>query len=216
MFQNFKADRLTALFLTVLCVSVFGAASAVFSQSADPVAAAAEQAAQNTPPVVEGAENAGAVPADPNIAAIVAAQALVPVPPDVVVTPEMMSSVLFNKNEHELIKEARRSIGIVRPTTEAEIQQDFQDQQEEKVKPPPEERYIRLGGIVFADTKNWTIWLNEKRVTPQALPPEVLDLRVFDGFIEVKWFDDYSNQIFPIRLRPHQRFNIDTRIFLPG
>jgi hypothetical protein len=32
----------------------------------------------------------------------------------------------------------------------------------------------------------------------------------------MKWFDEYTNQVFPIRLRPHQRFNIDARMFLPG
>jgi hypothetical protein len=86
----------------------------------------------------------------------------------------------------------------------------------EKVKPPPEERYVSLSGIAFNAKEKWTIWLNGERVTPDAIPPEVLDLKVFSKYIEIKWYDDYTNRIIPIRLRPHQRFNIDTRIFLPG
>ncbi len=73
-----------------------------------------------------------------------------------------------------------------------------------------------LGGIVYAREGEWTIWLNGRRITPEAVPKEVLDLRVFEDYIEVKWLDDYTNQIFPLRLRTHQRFNMDTRVFLPG
>jgi len=136
--------------------------------------------------------------------------------PEIEIVPDMMPSILFNKNDYDSIQDARNSIGKVRPPTDREIARDFDEPEEEKVKPPPEKRYIRLGGIVYVDSNDWTIWLNETRVTPKALPYEVLDLRVFNDYIEIKWFDDYSNQILPIRLRANQRFNIDTRIFLPG
>jgi hypothetical protein len=86
----------------------------------------------------------------------------------------------------------------------------------EKVKPPPEEREITLGGIVYVDGDDWTIWLNGKRVNPKAIPKEVIDLKVYKEYVEMKWFDDYTNQIFPLRMRTHQRFNLDARIFLPG
>lgn len=125
-------------------------------------------------------------------------------------------SLLFTYWEHVAISDARHRRGNVRAPTEAELERDLNTMQKEKVKPPPEERDISLGGIVYHSRKDWTIWLNGKRVTPDALPTEVIDLRVHGEFIEIKWFDEYSNQIFPIRLRPHQRFNIDTRIFLPG
>lgn len=89
-------------------------------------------------------------------------------------------------------------------------------QQEDKVKPPPEEREIKLGGILYVSGDDWIVWLNGKRVTPKALPKEVLDLKVHKQYVEIRWFDEYSNQIFPIRLRPHERFNIDSRVFIPG
>lgn len=127
-----------------------------------------------------------------------------------------LSSLLFTYWEQVSIQEARNSRGLTRAPSELDLNEDLNSQPEEKIKPPPEERDIRLSGIVYNSKNDWTIWLNGRRVTPKALPPEVMDLKVYKGYIELEWFDDYSNNIFPIRLRPHQRFNIDTRIFLPG
>lgn len=135
--------------------------------------------------------------------------------------PAEYQSLVFTDWEEALIEDARRardSGEAVRAPTDAEITRDLATREDglEKVKPPPEEREIRLGGIVFHGADDWTIWMNEQRITPDALPKEVLGMKVYKTYIEMKWFDEYSNQIFPIRLRPHQRFNIDTRIFLPG
>ena len=128
-----------------------------------------------------------------------------------------MPSILFTYWEHTAIKDAKRARGLVRPPTEEELARELRNgPQDYNVKPPPEERDISLGGIVYVARGDWTIWLNGQRVTPTAIPEEVMDLKVFNEYVEFKWFDTYTNQIFPIRLRPHQRFNIDTRIFLPG
>lgn len=134
------------------------------------------------------------------------------------VNPSEIPSLLFTYWEQTAIRDARRSRGLVRKPTSEELQRDLNKKPEglPRIKPPPEERDIALGGIVYVSRNDWTIWLNGKRITPEALPEEVIDLSVYNEYIELKWFDYYSNQIFPIRLRPHQRFNIDTRIFLPG
>ena len=84
---------------------------------------------------------------------------------------------------------------------------------------PPKDPGIRelaLGGIVHKSASNWTIWLNGKRITPKAIPEQVFDLIVHKEYIEIKWFDEYTNRIFPIRLRPNERFNMDSRLFLTG
>jgi hypothetical protein len=130
------------------------------------------------------------------------------------INPNEIPSVLFTYWEHTAISDAKRAVGSTREVT----QEEWQNIKDEPlgVKPPPEERDITLGGIVFVTTGDWTIWLNGKRVTPKAIPREVTDLKVYKEYIEMKWYDDYTNQIFPLRMRAHQRFNIDTRIFLPG
>ncbi|PCK00334.1 MAG: hypothetical protein COA45_00700 [Zetaproteobacteria bacterium] len=126
---------------------------------------------------------------------------------------ENIPSLFFTYWQHKAILEAQKSRGVVRPPTQAELEAiDRGDEFE----PDAGVRSITLGGIVYAEENNWVIWLNGQRVTPNAVPKEVLDLRVFEDYIEIKWLDDFTNQIFPLRLRAHQRFNLDARIFLPG
>ena len=80
----------------------------------------------------------------------------------------------------------------------------------------PSIREISLQGILYRGPSDWTIWMNKQQLTPDAMPLEVIDLKVHKEFIELRWFDRDANQIVPIRLRPNQRFNLDARIFLPG
>lgn len=122
-------------------------------------------------------------------------------------------SLFFTYWQHQAIQDAKKSRGVVRPPTQAELDAMIEG---DDLKPKPQERDITLGGIVFVDEGDWTIWLNGNRITPDAVPIEVLDLQVFKDYIEVKWLDDYTDQVFPIRLRAHQRFNLDLRMFLPG
>ncbi|PCJ00275.1 MAG: hypothetical protein COB14_04790 [Alphaproteobacteria bacterium] len=122
-------------------------------------------------------------------------------------------SLFFTYWQHKAILEAQNSRGVVRPPTQAEL--DALDRGDE-FEPDPGPRDITLGGIVYAHDDDWVIWINGQRVTPDAVPKEVLDLKVFKNYIEIKWLDDFTNQIFPLRLRAHQRFNLDARMFLPG
>lgn len=129
----------------------------------------------------------------------------------------VIPSVFLTKDERAAIQRAISLRGVVRPVTQGEVDgASFFDTMEQPTKPPPEERNITLNGIVYNAADDWTIWLNGKRYTPDALPEEVIDLNVTKEYIEIEWFDEYSRQIYPIRLRSNQRFNIDTRIFLPG
>ncbi len=137
------------------------------------------------------------------------------------INPNSIASILFTKWEYAAILDAIKAIGTaaVRAPTRRELRNSEGpegERYEPRSRPPPEERDISLNGLVYHGEKDWTIWLNGKRVTPDALPKEVMDLHVYKGYIELKWYDDYSQSIYPIRLKPHQRFNLDTRIFLPG
>lgn len=191
---------------------------------ADPATVVTSDMPPQPTPVAEALIPADPVTAAPAATPIVAApplgQALAKefgAPAPTGVHPNDMSSLVFTYWEHTAVKDARRARGLVRPPTDAELMKDLNAPPEDlSVRPPPEERDISLGGIVYVTGDEWTIWLNGKRVTPKALPEEAMDLQVYDEYIELKWYDKYTNQIFPIRLRPHQRFNIDARIFLPG
>lgn len=120
-----------------------------------------------------------------------------------------ISSLFFTPSEQSLVSEARLGY-TARPPTDSELRQA------ERGNVPKGPRELSLGGIIYASAGDWTIWLNGQKVTPKRLPPEVLDIKVRKDSIKLKWFDAYTNQIFPVKLRTHQRFNIDTRIFLPG
>ena len=112
-----------------------------------------------------------------------------------------MPSLFFNVWEHDLILDARR--GMTTGIGDEGIEQAGN-------------RDISLGGIVYVSGNDWTVWINNTRVTPKAIPAQIMDLKVYKEHIDLEWFDSTTNQIFPIRLRAHQRFNLDTRIFLPG
>jgi len=118
-------------------------------------------------------------------------------------------SLLFTPSEQSLIAEAREGF-LARPPT------DFELRQAEDGNVPRGPRELALGGIIYTSSSDWSIWMNGQKITPQRLLPEMLDIKVRKKYIKLKWFDAYTNQIFPIKLKPHQRFNIDTRIFLPG
>lgn len=130
------------------------------------------------------------------------------------VQPSQIPSLFFTSWEQNLLAEARRGLNARRPT-DSEVnraQRDF----ENGTPPPVGPRELSLGGIVFVSADDWTIWLNKQKITPKRIPPEILDIRVRKDYVELKWFDAYTNQIFPIKLKTHQRFNIDARIFLQG
>ena len=118
-------------------------------------------------------------------------------------------TLFFTAWQHALLQEAK--IGFIGSRTSggggAGVEQSQKD---------PGIREVSLGGIAFANGAKWTVWLNGVRVTPDAFPQQVLDLKVTQNYIDLKWFDNYTNRIYPIRLRPQERFNLDSRIFLPG
>lgn len=123
-------------------------------------------------------------------------------------------SLVFTPSQYALLREARIGFNTRIPTLQELAK--LGDPNDPNYRPPAAIRDVRLGGIAFNTPDDWTIWLNNNRVTPDALPSEAMDLRVYKDFVEIKWFDSVTNQVFPIRLRMNQRFNLDTRIFLPG
>lgn len=83
-------------------------------------------------------------------------------------------------------------------------------------KPIPLIRRISLAGVVFRSSDDWVLWLNGYKVTPFALLPEIVEIKVNNDSVHLKWFDIGMNNIISISLRPHQTYDIVTGILLPG
>ncbi|MEM6812569.1 MAG: hypothetical protein AAF549_08910 [Pseudomonadota bacterium] len=124
--------------------------------------------------------------------------------------PPIMPSLFFNNQELALLDDARLGFDA-RAATDSEL---ARAQSGRSVRKGPRE--ISLAGIVYSSSNDWAIWLNDQKITPNRIPPEILDIDVSKDSIKIRWYDAFTNQIFPIKLRTYQRFNIDTRIFLPG
>lgn len=137
-----------------------------------------------------------------------------------VVKPADVGTVLFTLWQHSLLQEAKRLLSV-RPVGAGE---DLSGTGVgmggaaggEGAAVPRGIRELSLSGILFKGKDNWIVWLNGKRLAPDALPKEIMDIKVSEQYVDLKWFDAYTNLIYPVRIRPHQRFNLDSRIFLPG
>lgn len=127
------------------------------------------------------------------------------------VMPDQIKTLFFTRWQHELLQDAKFGFWTRRPE-EYELNKD-PEALEKRVR---DIREISLAGILYSAPEDWVVWLNGQRLTPDAIPKQVIDIQVAKDYVELKWFDSWTNLIFPVRLRPHQRFNLDTRIFLPG
>lgn len=139
-----------------------------------------------------------------------------------------VGSLLFYPAQMRLIRDFER--GVLFPEPERPSEPEVREVPELKAPPPklsePEEKYIpptvpsprelKLAGITYHAPKKWTIWLNGERLTPNAIPDEIFKINVEKDFVEIIWHDKQTHKIFPVRLRPNQRFNLDARMFLPG
>ncbi len=169
-----------------------------------------EKETVKVPEKIEPLEPVETITGDPQVEAMI--RRILIVKP--LVDPSQIPSLFFTSWEQNLIEEARKGL-VARPPTQSEVDRS-QRELESGERPPMGPRELALGGIVYLSSGDWTVWLNGEKITPDAIPSEILDIRVYKNYIKLKWFDAYTNQIFPIKLRTHQRFNIDTRIFLPG
>lgn len=127
------------------------------------------------------------------------------------IAPDPEQTLFFTAWQHSLLQEAKIGF-ITRRPSPGEVATG----QNPNAPRDPGIRELALGGIAFGDIGKWTVWLNGVRVTPDAIPDQVMDIKVSRAYIDLKWFDRYTNRIYPVRLRPHERFNLDSRIFLPG
>ncbi len=129
-------------------------------------------------------------------------------------TRSSIPSLIFTAQQYALLREARVGFNTRSPTLQ-ELR-DPGDPNDPNYRRTSLLREVVLGGIAYKSPDDWTIWLNNARVTPDAIPADAVDLKVFKDFIELRWHDVKTDQIYPIRLRPNQKFNLDVHMFLPG
>jgi hypothetical protein len=176
--------------------------------SPPPVEAVAEEGMPGTNLTVETLPaDTSTVPAASSLLAISAAKQNVR---DASVTPESVQTLFFTAWQHALLQDAKIGFKTALPMGGP------MSSGGSAVGRDPGIREISLGGIAFSSHSRWTVWLNGVRITPDAIPQAVMDIKVSRHHIDLKWFDGYTNKIYPIRLRPQERCNLDSRIFLPG
>jgi hypothetical protein len=84
-------------------------------------------------------------------------------------------------------------------------------------KPIPTHRVIRVSGVFYRSPENWVVWMNNQKVTPDNLLPEIVDISVKDSSkVALKWYDVGLNEVISITLRPQQTYDIPTGVLLPG
>lgn len=80
----------------------------------------------------------------------------------------------------------------------------------------PTRRVIRVSGVFYRSPTDWIVWMNNQKVTPENLLPEIVDISVKPSSkVSLQWYDRGLNQVLSITLRPHQTYDITTGVLLP-
>lgn len=119
-------------------------------------------------------------------------------------------SLMFS--ESEILKIQAALVGV---ENEAINSIDNEDPTSEEINTPTN-RFIKLGGIAYTSPDRWMIWINDQRVTPNNLLPEIVEIQVRKDYVDLKWFDEMLRKIIKIRLRPNWAYEIRTGILIPG
>jgi len=133
-----------------------------------------------------------------------------------VVDDSIPPSLLFTPEEVTVIQRAMAGFNAALPGTEdGEDGEDGEDEDEEGVDPRAH-RKIKLSGISYISPEVWTVWINEMRILPGYLPPEIVSINVKKDRVLLEWYDRVTDTIITLTLRPHQVYDMDTGIILPG
>lgn len=133
---------------------------------------------------------------------------------DADINPQELQSLFFTLWQYQLLQDAKRQY-VTHPVSQAELAHSGDANGKAK---PRSIRELSVGGILYRGPDDWTVYLNGQRLTQDknSLPEQVMDIKVTEDHVDLKWFDTFSNLIFPVRLREHQRFNLDARMFITG
>ncbi len=113
----------------------------------------------------------------------------------------------FMFNQADLAEVARAKAGILLPSAGAGSNGGIQI---------PAVRRIIVSGVYYKNPSEWIVWINNHKVTPGNLIPEIMDIKVVNDRVRLKWFDIGLNGIITLEMRPHQVYDIVTGVMLPG
>ncbi len=130
--------------------------------------------------------------------------------------PEGFRSLFFTKTEHDAVVAALARHGGAMPVAPMPAAPTAPLPAPDAKTAAAAPRVLHLSGIVSAAPGDWSIWLNGRQVTPSRLPPEVREIHVDKEYVALKWYDAQTQAVVPVKMRTHQRFNIDSRTFMPG
>ena len=144
-----------------------------------------------------------------------------PQPVAIALTPEeklasFEGSFFFNADEISSIQRAKQqSPSDLGGNTVEKAPEDDVLQQVIQMIPP--NRVINLSGVYYRSSKDWTVWMNGKKVTPKNLLPEIVDIKVdSSSHVRLRWYDNGLNKVIPVTLMPHQTYNITTGVTRSG
>ncbi|HTK85681.1 MAG TPA: hypothetical protein VL625_11425, partial [Patescibacteria group bacterium] len=114
------------------------------------------------------------------------------------VKPQELASVFFTLWQYQLLQDAKR-LYVTHPVRKEDIAKAG-DQNQNR---PRSIRELSVGGILYRGPEDWTVYLNGQRLTQDKnwLPEQVMDIKVTEDHVDLKWFDTFTNLIFPVRLR---------------
>ncbi len=121
-----------------------------------------------------------------------------------------LSRFLFSQEEIEKLKQALGGAFKRAP----EVPQSAEQDDDAPAAEYP--RIVSMSGLIYTGPQDWTFWLNGVRVTPDKMMDELQNLYVTKHYIDFSWLDRQTNQLYPLRLRPHQSFHLDTKVFFTG
>lgn len=136
---------------------------------------------------------------------------------------ENMRSLFYTAKEHKNLLDAlrrripperRRLMGAGGDDVDVSQLEGEVIRKKEPEAPPP--RILHLSGLIYTASDDWKLWLNGTQIVPGKVPESVSALNVTRDYIDMKWYDKVTGEVIPVRLRAHQRFNIDTKTFMTG
>ncbi len=121
---------------------------------------------------------------------------------------DKISSLFFTPNQLAAI--ARANQGFIAP------KESYDPNNQSNRPQDPGPRVVTLAGIVYQGPKDWTVWLNDERVTPKNIPDHIMGITVEKDKVHLRWMDIANQRVVNITLQSNQKYLLDSDQIVPG